>query len=165
MQNIVEAKVRTCQGHLSYTEANCTQLKKLKGLFLSIAVYCCLMPKTLLHLKAPGLSSLLISNKLTRSIEQNSLREASSLSASHEISRILSNLIFSSLFTTARHLSLPGARLVHSTSFQFISLLSVIVLSSSLLLDLSSGLFALGFPTKTLYAFLSSPTRAVVQSV
>jgi len=37
---------------------------------------------------------------------------------------------------------------------------SILILSSHLHLDLPSGLFPLGFPSKTLYAFLISPMRA-----
>jgi hypothetical protein len=43
---------------------------------------------------------------------------------------------------------------------QTISQRSILNISSHLHLGLPSGLFPLGFPTKTLYTFLSSPVRA-----
>jgi hypothetical protein len=45
---------------------------------------------------------------------------------------------------------------------QLTSRRSILILSSHLRLGLPSGLLPSGFPTKTLYALLSSPTRAVL---
>jgi hypothetical protein len=65
------------------------------------------------------------------------------------------------VFTTARHRSVSWAKWIHSTPRpQPISLRSILMSSTHLRLGLPSGLFPLGFPTKTLYTFTSSPTRA-----
>jgi hypothetical protein len=67
---------------------------------------------------------------------------------------------FITALTTVRHLSLSRASPIqsiytHNTSWRFI-----LILSAHLRLGLPSGLFPSGFPTKTLYATLSSPIRA-----
>jgi len=62
---------------------------------------------------------------------------------------------FITVFTPARHWSLPWARCITSTPFQPTSLRSVLILSSHLRLDFPSGLFLLGFPTEIFYPFLS----------
>jgi hypothetical protein len=53
--------------------------------------------------------------------------------------------------------SLSWANWIHSTPPQPISLRFILIPSSYLHLVLPSGLFPLGFPTKTLYTYLSSP--------
>ena len=67
---------------------------------------------------------------------------------------------FITALTSVRHLSLSWASPIqsiypHPTSWRFI-----LTLSTHLRLDLPSGLFPSGFPTKTLYTPLSSPIRA-----
>ena len=62
--------------------------------------------------------------------------------------------------TSVRHLSLSWARPIHSTYPHPTSWRSILILSTHLLLGLLSGLFPSGFPTKTLYAPLSSSIRA-----
>jgi hypothetical protein len=66
---------------------------------------------------------------------------------------------FFTAFTSSRHLSLSWARSIqpkplHPTFWRFI-----LILSSHLRLGLPSGLLPSGFPTKTLYTPLFSPTR------
>ena len=91
-------------------------------------------------------------------MEQSPSCEANRFSGSQEIPRILWNpKRFITVFTTARHLYLSWARSIqsmpsHPTSWRFI-----LILSSYLRLDLPSGLFPSGFPTKTLYKPFLSP--------
>jgi len=67
---------------------------------------------------------------------------------------------FITAFTSARHLSLSWASSIQSILPYPTSWRSILILSSHLSLGLPNGLFPLGFPTKTLYTPLLSPTRA-----
>ena len=67
---------------------------------------------------------------------------------------------FITSFTSFRHLSLSWASPIQSTYSQPTSCRSILILSTHLHLGLPSGLFPSGFPTRTLYAPLSSPIRA-----
>ena len=64
---------------------------------------------------------------------------------------------FITALTSVRHLSLPWASPIQSTYPHPTSWRSILILSTHLRLDLPSGLFPSSFPTKTLYAPLSSP--------
>ena len=63
-------------------------------------------------------------------------------------------------FTSVRHLSLSWVSLIQFISPNPTSWRSIWILSSHLRLDLPSGLFPSGFPTKTLYTLLFSTIRA-----
>ena len=67
---------------------------------------------------------------------------------------------FITTFTSARHLSLSGARSIQSMPSHPTSWRSILILSSHLRLGLPSGLFLSGVPTKTLYTPLLSPLHA-----
>ena len=67
---------------------------------------------------------------------------------------------FLTALTSARQLSLSWASPIQSTYPHPTSWRSILILSTHLRLGLPSGLFHSGFPTKTLYAPLSSPIRA-----
>ena len=67
---------------------------------------------------------------------------------------------FITALTSVRHLSLSWANTIQSTYPHPTSWRSFLILSTHLCLGLPSGLFPSGFPTKTLYATLSSPIRA-----
>ena len=67
---------------------------------------------------------------------------------------------FITALTSVRHLSLYWASPIQSTYSHPTSLRSILILSTHLRLGLPSGLFPPGFPTKILYAPLSSPIRA-----
>ena len=67
---------------------------------------------------------------------------------------------FIAALTSVRHLSLSWASPIQSTCPHPTSWRSILILSTHLRLGLPSGLFPSGFPTKTLYAPLSSPIRA-----
>ena len=54
------------------------------------------------------------------------------------------------------------SHMIQFMPLQRTSLRSILLLSFHLRLDLSSGLFPSGFPTKTLYASLLSPVRTNV---
>ena len=67
---------------------------------------------------------------------------------------------FITALTSVRHLSLSWASPIQSTYPHPTSWRSILILSTHLRLGLPSGLFPSGFPTKTLYAPLSSPIRS-----
>ena len=67
---------------------------------------------------------------------------------------------FITAFTSVRQLSLSCVSPIQSTYPHTTSWRSILILSTHLRLGLPSGLFPSGFPTKTLYAPLSSPIRA-----
>ena len=67
---------------------------------------------------------------------------------------------FITALTSVCHLSLSWACPIQSTYPHPTSWRSILILSTHLCLGLPSGLFTSGFPTKTLYAPLSSPIRA-----
>ena len=67
---------------------------------------------------------------------------------------------FITALTSVRHLSLSWASPNQSTYPHPTSWRSIVILSTHLCLGLPSGLFPSGFPTKTLYAPISSPIRA-----
>ena len=67
---------------------------------------------------------------------------------------------FITAITSIRHLSLSWASPIQSTYPHPTSWRSILILSTHLRLCLPSGLFPSSFPTKTLYAHLSSPIRA-----
>ena len=67
---------------------------------------------------------------------------------------------FITAFTNARHLSLSSARSIQSMPPHPTSWRSILILSSLLCVDLPSGFFPSGFPTKTLYTPLLSPIHA-----
>ena len=67
---------------------------------------------------------------------------------------------FITALTSVRHLSLSWANPIQSIYPHPTTWRSILILSTHLRLGLPSGLFPSGFPTKTLYAPLSSPIRA-----
>ena len=67
---------------------------------------------------------------------------------------------FITALTSVRHLSLSWASPIQSIYPHPTSWSSILILSTHLRLGLPSGLLPSGFPTKTLYTPLSSPTRA-----
>ena len=68
--------------------------------------------------------------------------------------------MFITALTSFRHVSLTWANPIQSTYPHPTSWRSILILSTHLRLGLPSGLFPSGFPTKTLYAPLSTPIRA-----
>ena len=106
---------------------------------------------------------ILLTYSLTHSVQHSLSSEANQFSATQEIPHILQNpevhcrvhkyppsvLILSQLDPI--HAPHP-----HTTSW-----ISILILSSHLRLGLPSGLFPSGFPTKTLYAPLLYPIRAI----
>ena len=68
---------------------------------------------------------------------------------------------FITALTSVRHLYLSWASSIQSTYPHPTSCRSIVILSTHLRLGLPSGLFPSGFPTKTLYATLSSPIRPI----
>ena len=71
---------------------------------------------------------------------------------------------FITALTSVRHLSLSWASPIQSIYPHPTSWRSILILSTHLRLDLPSGLFPSGVPTKTLYTLLSSPIRATCPS-
>ena len=67
---------------------------------------------------------------------------------------------FITALTSVRHLSLSWVSPIQSTYPHPTSWRSILILSTHLSLGLPSGLLPFGFPTKTLYAPLTSPIRA-----
>jgi len=67
---------------------------------------------------------------------------------------------FITAFTSVRHLSLSLASPIQSIYPHPTSWRSSLILSTHLRLGLPSDLLASGFPSKTLYTYLSSPIRA-----
>ena len=67
---------------------------------------------------------------------------------------------FITALKSVRHLSISRASPIQSTYPHTTSWRSILILSTHLHLGLPSGLFPSGFPTKTLYALLSSAIRA-----
>ena len=67
---------------------------------------------------------------------------------------------FITALTSFRHLSLSWASPIQSIHTHPTSWRSILILYAHLFLGLPSGLLPSGFPTKTLYTPLSSPTRA-----
>ena len=67
---------------------------------------------------------------------------------------------FITALTSLRHLSVSWASPIQSIYPHPTSWRSILILSTHLRLGLPNGLFSSGFPTKTLYAPLSSPIRA-----
>ena len=65
--------------------------------------------------------------------------------------------MFITAFKSVRHLSLSGANSIQSIPPHPTSWRSILISSSHLRLSLPSGLFASGFPTKTLYTPLTLP--------
>ena len=67
--------------------------------------------------------------------------------------------MFITALTSLRHLSLSWASPIQSIYPHPTSWRSILILSTHLCLGIPNGLFPSGFPTKTLYAPLSSPIR------
>jgi len=63
---------------------------------------------------------------------------------------------FITVFTRIRYRSQSSARCIYSTPSHPITFRSTLILSSHLRLGLPIGVFSSGFPTKILYAFLTS---------
>jgi hypothetical protein len=94
-------------------------------------------------------------------VEQRPLWEANRFSASQEILHILRNpKVYYGIYKCPPPVPiLSQFNPVHATSSSYF-LKSILILSSHLCLRLPSRLFPSGFPTKTLYAPLLSPSRA-----
>ena len=90
---------------------------------------------------------------------QSSSWEANWFAASQEIPPFHGNRRFITALTSLRHLSLFWASPIHSIYPHPASWRSILILFTHLRLGLPSGLFPSSFPTKTLYAPLSSSIR------
>ena len=88
------------------------------------------------------------------------LEKLTGSSASQEIPRIFGTRRFITVLTSARHLSLSWANSIQFPQPPPTSWKSILILSSHLRLDLPSGLFPPGFPTRILCTPLPSPIRA-----
>jgi len=98
---------------------------------------------------------------LTYSMEQRPSWEANKFSESQKkLPAFYGTRRFITVVISARHLSLSWARSIQSILPHPTSLRSILTLSFHLRLGLPSGLFRSGFPTKTLYTPLLSPTHA-----
>jgi hypothetical protein len=85
------------------------------------------------------------------------------LTASQLVKKFLpynGNWWFVSVFTTARHLSLPWVKFIQLTPSHPVPSTYIWILSPHLLLGRGTYLFLFGSLTKTLYAFHYSPTSA-----
>ena len=89
-----------------------------------------------------------------------SMEQSPSWEASQEIPRIFGTRRFTTVLTSARHLSLSWANSIQSPQTPSTSWRSILILSSHLRLGLPSGLFPSAFPTRTLCIPLPSPIRA-----
>ena len=69
-------------------------------------------------------------------------------------------LMFITMFSRIRHVSLYWISFIYFTPLQPISLRTTQALPWRLCIDLPSGLFLSGFPARTLFAFLITPVRA-----
>ena len=103
---------------------------------------------------------LTVQSQLTYSMEQSPSWKANRFSASQEIPHFYGTRRFITAFTSARHQFLFWPRSIQSMPLYPTSYRSILILSSLLRLDLPSGLFPSGFPTKTLCTPLPSSIRA-----
>ena len=95
----------------------------------------------------------------TFSTEQSPSWEADRFTASQKFPTFFWTRRFLTAFTGASHLSLSWASSIQNIPPHPTSWRCILLLSSHIHLGLPSGLFPSGFPTKTLYALLLSPTR------
>ena len=120
-----------------------------------------LLAYLLTHYLLTCLLTYLFTYSLTHSMQQSHSWEANQFSSSQKIPGFYGTRRFITAFTSARHLSLSGANSIQSINPHPTFWRSSLILSSHLHLGLPSGLFPSGFPTKTLYTPLLSPTRTV----
>ena len=86
--------------------------------------------------------------------------EANWFAASQKFPAFHGTRRFITVLTSLRHPFLSWASPIQSIYPHPTSWRSILILSTHLCLGLPSGLFPSGFPTKTLYTLLSSPTHA-----